>query len=87
MGSGAVVGTELAGGAGSIPLGRRSTDCVAIEETDWSVPGRAEFARNTMTMVAAIAAATFSARDMAGLAQVEEVMGEKEPLEDSVAKL
>jgi hypothetical protein len=40
-----------------------------------------------MTMVAAIAAATFSARDMAGLAQVEEVMGEKEPLEDSVAKL
>mgnify|MGYP006085878339 CR=1 FL=1 len=87
VGSGAVVGTELAGGAGSIPLGRRSTDCAAIEETDWSVPGRAEFARNTMTMVAAIAAATFSARDMAGLAQVEEVMGEKEPLEDSVAKL
>ena len=84
---GAVVGTELASGAGSIPLGRRSIDCVAIEETDWSVPDRAEFARNTMTMVAAIVAATFSARYMAGLARVEEVMAKKELLEDSVAEL
>jgi hypothetical protein len=90
VGSGATV-AEMPAGVGSVPdeapAATATTKVGAGLGVGSGIPGRAEFARNTMTMVAAIAAATFSARDMAGLAQVEEVMGEKEPLEDSVAKL
>ena len=77
---GAVVTTAVAGGLEPASLGRISIDCVSTDLADSSVPDRAELAKNTRTMPAAIVAAIFSGRRLAGLARGEEVMGTKNHL-------